>query len=59
MMFKLILYRVFQLFVTLPVMVVATVVAGLITVLGSWLGSSGGAIGLHTIGRVYASPCRW
>ena len=39
-MFKLILYRVFQLFVTLPVMVVATVVAGLITVLGSWLGSS-------------------
>ncbi len=40
MMFKLILYRVFQLFVTLPVMVVATVTAGLITVLGSWLGSS-------------------
>lgn len=39
-MIKLILYRIFQLFVTLPVMVVTTVVCGLVTVLGSWLGSS-------------------
>ena len=39
-MIKLILYRLFQLFVTLPVMIVTTVVCGLVTVLGSWLGSS-------------------
>ena len=39
-MIKLILYGLFQLFVTLPVMVVTTVVCGLVTVLGSWLGNS-------------------
>ncbi len=37
---KLFLYRVFQLFVTLPVIVFTTVVTGLITIIGSWLGSS-------------------
>lgn len=37
-MVKLIGYRVFQLFVTLPVIVLATILAGLVTVLGSWIG---------------------
>ncbi len=37
---KLFLYRIFQLFITLPVIVVTTVVTGLITIIGSWCGGS-------------------
>ena len=37
---KLFLYRIFQLFVTLPVILTATVVTGVITIIGSWCGGS-------------------
>lgn len=56
---KLLLYRIFQLFVTLPVVVATTVVTGLITIIGSWCGGSRwwGYWPAHAWARICLAAC--
>ena len=51
------LYRIYLLLIALPLVVVATILAGVLTIIGTALGAAAsGATGRPISGRAYASP---